>query len=165
MPSPALLAAAESAWLSASSPALLWSAVALAAAALAVAGFAWFTGRKVRLTTTETIEQFDERLQDLELILHHRERDLETIYANLEELGQRLNTSLAETAPWLVDADVRLTELTEVAEQLRDAFEQLDQAERRHGKQLRQILLVLAALRDREPVVTVEPFVSAGGAD
>jgi hypothetical protein len=143
----------------------LWLAFLLSAIAVTAAGFTWFSGRRLRSNTAEVMENFDARIQDLELILHHRERDLESIHVNLQELGHRLDDALVQTAPWLAEADVRLGELTEVTDQLHHAIAQLDQAERHQGRQLRQILHVLAALREREPVVTVEPFVRASGAD
>jgi ABC-type transporter Mla subunit MlaD len=132
---------------------------------MTVAGFTWFSGRKLRSNTAEVMENFDARIQDLELVLHHRQRDIESLSLNLHELGQRLDDALVQTAPWLVEADVRLGELTEVTEELHQAIAQLDQAERRQGRQLRQILHVLAVLRQREPVVTVESFACASGVD
>jgi septal ring factor EnvC (AmiA/AmiB activator) len=163
--SPAHHPATETAWLSPGSPISIWLAFLLSTVAVTVAGFTWFSGRKLRSSTTELMESFDARIQDLELILHHRQRDVESIYADLQELGHRLDDALVQTAPWLVEADVRLSELTEVAEQLHQAIAQLEQAERHQGRLLRQILHVLAALREREPVVTVEPFVCASGVD
>lgn len=163
--SPAHDPATETAWLNLGLPVSFWLAFLLSAVAVTVAGFSWFSGRKLRSNTTEVMENFDARILDLELILHHRQRDIESIYSNLQELGQRLDDALVRTAPWLVEADVRLGELSEVAEQLDQAIAQLDQAERHQGRQLRQILHVLAVLRERVPVVTVEPFVCASGAD
>ncbi len=163
--SPAHDPATEMAWLVPGLPVSVWLAILLSAVAVTVAGFSWFSGRKLRSTTADVMEDFDARIQDLELILHHRQRDIESMYSNLQELGHRLDDALVQTTPWLVEADVRLGELNEVAEQLHQAIAQLDQAERHQGRQLRQILHVLAVLRERVPVVTVEPFVCAGGAD
>ncbi|GIH02212.1 hypothetical protein Rhe02_02790 [Rhizocola hellebori] len=162
---PAHHPATETAWSSPGSSDSIWLALLLGAIAVAVAGLTWLSGRRLQSNTSEALENFDARILDLELILHHRQRETESIYLNLQELGQRLDDALVQTAPWLVEADVRLGELTEVTDQLHQAIAQLDQAERHQGRQLRQILHVLAALREREPVVTVEPFVCASGAD
>lgn len=138
-------------------------ALVVSACALALAAVSWRTLRDLRSSNESLIGALDTRLQDLESAFENRERDIETLYSSLDDLGRRLTNALAQTSPWIVEADVRLSEHTQFTDRLHKSIQELQAAEVRHSKEIRQMLQVLGALRAREPMVTVERYEAEEG--